>query len=78
MALLAGMGFVAVFAGATHCVITSIVLGIEIFGLEAGVYIGIASILAYFTSGVKGIYSAQQKEGAKYSFYNYMHNFTKR
>lgn len=78
MALLAGMGFVAVFTGATHCVITSIVLGIEIFGLEAGVYIGIASILAYFTSGVKGIYSAQQKEGAKYSFYNYIHNFTKR
>ena len=78
MALLAGMGFVAVFAGATHCVITSIVLGIEIFGLEAGMYIGIASILAYFTSGVKGIYSAQQKEGAKYSFYNYIHNFTKR
>ncbi|MFY8165917.1 MAG: chloride channel protein [Sediminibacterium sp.] len=78
MALLAGMGFVAVFAGATHCVITSIVLGIEIFGLEAGVYIGIASILAYFMSGVKGIYSAQQKEGAKYSFYNYIHKLSKR
>lgn len=78
MALLAGMGFVAVFAGATHCVITSIILGVEIFGLEAGVYIAIASIIAYFSSGVNGIYSAQQKEGAKYSLYNYIHNITKR
>ena len=76
--LLAGMGFVALFAGATHCVIASIVLGIEIFGLNAGIFIGIASIAAYFTSGVNGIYSAQQKQGAKYSFYNYIHNITKR
>jgi H+/Cl- antiporter ClcA len=76
--LLAGMGFVAIFAGATHCVIASIVLGIEIFGLNAGIFIGIASIAAYFTSGVNGIYSAQQKQGAKYSFYNYIHNITKR
>jgi H+/Cl- antiporter ClcA len=76
--LLAGMGFVAIFAGATHCVIASIVLGIEIFGLNAGIFIGIASIAAYFTSGVKGIYSAQQKEGAKYSFYNHIHKFTRR
>jgi H+/Cl- antiporter ClcA len=75
--LLAGMGFVAIFAGATHCVIASIVLGIEIFGLNAGIFIGIASIAAYFTSGVNGIYSAQQKQGAKYSFYNYIHNITK-
>jgi H+/Cl- antiporter ClcA len=72
MALLAGMGFVAVFAGATHCAIASIVLGIELFGLPAGFYIGIASITAYFTSGSNGIYSAQIKEGAKYQFYNYI------
>lgn len=32
MALLAGMGFVAVFAGATHCSIASILLGVELFG----------------------------------------------
>lgn len=71
MALLTGMGFVAVFAGATHCAIASIVLGVELFGIQAGVYIGIASIAAYFTSGVEGIYSAQLKEGVKYNLYNY-------
>ena len=72
MALLAGMGFVAVFAGATHCAIASIALGIELFGIQAGFYVGMASVTAYFTSGANGIYSAQIKEGAKYQFYNYI------
>jgi H+/Cl- antiporter ClcA len=77
MALLAGMGFVAVFAGATHTAITGIVLGIEMFGLNAGIYIGIASVVSYFTSGNDGIYSAQLKEGAKYKFYNYLNRISK-
>ncbi len=72
MALLAGMGFVGVFAGATHAAITGIVLGIEMFGLQAGIYIGVASIAAYFTSGSEGIYTAQLKEGIKYKVYNYL------
>lgn len=72
MALLAGMGFVAVFAGATHCSIASIVMGIELFGIEAVVFIGIASIVAYFSSGVNGIYNAQLKTGAKYDLYNFI------
>ncbi len=72
MALLAAMGFVAVFAGATHCAVASIALGFEMFGTSAGIYIGLASIVAYFSSGSKGIYSAQLKEGVKYQFYNYI------
>ena len=72
MALLAGMGFVAVFAGATHCAIASIVMGVEIFGLQAGLYIGIASSVAYFSSGIHGIYSAQLKTGAKYELYHFI------
>ncbi len=70
-ALLASMGFVAVFAGATHCVIASIVLGLEIFGIKTGVYIGIASIASYFSSGPMGIYSAKLKIGTKFTLYNY-------
>ena len=70
MALLAGMGFVAVFSGATNCAIASIVLGLELFGMQAGVYVGLASVAAYFTSGPNGIYSAQLKTGAKYAAYN--------
>jgi H+/Cl- antiporter ClcA len=69
MALLAGMGFVAVFSGATNCVFASIALGLELFGMKAGVYVGIASVAAYFTSGPNGIYSAKYKTGAKYVLY---------
>jgi H+/Cl- antiporter ClcA len=72
MALLAGMGFVAVFAGATHCVIASIIMGIELFGIQAGMYVGLASVVAYFASGMNGIYSAKLKMGAKYDLYNFI------
>ena len=77
MALLAGMGFVAVFSGASNCVIASIVLGIELFGIKAGVYVGLASVAAYFTSGPNGIYSAQLKVGAKYTAHNYLKKIVK-
>jgi H+/Cl- antiporter ClcA len=77
MALLAGMGFVAVFSGATNCVYTSIALGLELFGMQAGVYIGLASIAAYFTSGPNGIYSAQLKVGLKYAAYYLFKKITK-
>jgi H+/Cl- antiporter ClcA len=69
MALLAGMGFVAVLSGATNCVFASIALGLELFGMKAGIYVGLASIAAYFTSGPNGIYSAKYKTGAKYVLY---------
>jgi H+/Cl- antiporter ClcA len=77
MALLAGMGFVAVFSGATNCVFASIALGLELFGMQAGVYVGLASVAAYFTSGPNGIYSAQLKTGAKYAAYNYFKKIAK-
>ena len=72
MALLAGMGFVAVFAGATHCVVASIIMGMELFGIQAGMYVGLASLVAYFASGMNGIYSAKLKLGMKYDLYNYI------
>jgi H+/Cl- antiporter ClcA len=72
MALLAGMGFVAVFAGATHCVIASIIMGMELFGIQAGMYVGLASLVAYFASGRNGIYSAKLKLGVKYDLYNFI------
>ena len=72
MALLAAMGFVAVFAGATHCVIASIIMGIELFGIQAGMYVGLASMVAYFASGMNGIYSTKLKLGVKYDLYNFI------
>jgi H+/Cl- antiporter ClcA len=59
MALLAGMGFVAVFAGATNTPVACIFMGIELFGAESGVFIAIACVVAYIFSGHNGIYGSQ-------------------
>lgn len=59
MGLLAGMGFVAVFAGATNTPIACTVMGIELFGIESGVFIGLACCTAYLFSGHTGVYSSQ-------------------
>lgn len=59
MGLLAGMGFVAVFAGATNTPIACTVMGIELFGIEAGVFIAIACSTAYLFSGHTGVYASQ-------------------
>lgn len=69
IAILAGMGFVAVFSGATHTPIACTVMGMELFGIESGVFIGIACLVAYFSSGSVGIYKAQIVKGAKYRLY---------
>ncbi|WP_139956882.1 voltage-gated chloride channel family protein [Flavicella sediminum] len=65
MALLAGMGFVAVFSGATNTPIACTIMGIELFGMEAGVFIAIACVTAYLFSGNTGIYSSQIIGSAK-------------
>ena len=59
MGLLAGMGFVAVFAGATNTPIACTIMGIELFGIESGVFIALACCTAYLFSGHSGIYSSQ-------------------
>jgi H+/Cl- antiporter ClcA len=59
ISLLAGLGLVAVFAGATHCVLTAILLGIELYGIEYGFYIILVCIIAYFISGTKNIYEGR-------------------
>jgi H+/Cl- antiporter ClcA len=69
IALLAGIGFVAVFAGATHTPIACTVMGMELFGLESGIYIAVACLTAYFFSGSIGIYSSQIVRGPKHLLY---------
>ncbi len=69
IAFLAGLGFVAVFSGATHTPIACTIMGMELFGIESGVYIGIACLIAYFSSGSIGIYKSQIVKGAKYRLY---------
>ena len=59
LALLAGCGFVGVFAGATNTPLACTLMGMELFGLEAGIYLGIACLVAFIFSGKGSIYASQ-------------------
>lgn len=63
--LLAGLGFIAVFAAATNTPLASIILGVELFGGEYLLYYAISCVLAYYFSGNKGIYHSQRVEVSK-------------
>lgn len=63
--LLAGMGFVAVFAGATNTPLACTLMGIELFGAECGVYVAIACVVSYLFSGNNSIYTKQKIGEAK-------------
>lgn len=65
-ALLAGMGFVAVFAGAANTPIACTLMAMELFGSACGIYVGMACVVAYLFSGHAGIYTAQVIGSAKH------------
>ena len=58
--LFAGLGFIAVFAGATNTPLACTLMGIELFGSGAVVYMAVACFLAYLFSGHTGIYLSQR------------------
>jgi H+/Cl- antiporter ClcA len=64
--LLAGMGFVAVFAGAANTPIASTVMAMELFGPEVGIYAAIACVVSYLCLGHTSIYRAQRIGQAKH------------
>lgn len=63
--LFAGLGFVAVFAGATNTPLACTLMAIELFGSQYTIYFMIACFLAYMFSGHSGIYEAQRIGYAK-------------
>jgi H+/Cl- antiporter ClcA len=69
VALLAGMGFVGVFAGAANTPLACLLMGLELFGTHAGVYLGLACVVAYLFSGHHGIYSSQVIGQAKHPLF---------
>lgn len=69
VSLLAGMGFVAVFAGATNTPIACTLMGIELFGAECAVFVAMACVVAYLFSGHTGIYGAQVIGSPKHLIY---------
>jgi len=58
--LMAGLGFIAVFAGATNTPIACTFMGIELFGANNVLYYAVACFTAYYFSGHSGIYHAQR------------------
>lgn len=63
--LLAGIGFVAVFAGAANTPIACTLMAMELFGSGIGVYAATACVVSYLVSGHNGIYKAQRVGQAK-------------
>ena len=64
--LLAGMGFVAVFAGAANTPIASTLMAVELFGADGGSYAAIACVFSYLFSGHAGIYGSQRIGNRKF------------
>lgn len=58
--LFAGLGFIAVFAGATNTPLACTMMGIELFGAENALYFAVACFTAYYFSGHSGIYGSQR------------------
>lgn len=57
--ILAALGMICVFGSAANVPITTIFLGIDLFGIKALPYYIIASIISYYFTGHNGIYGAQ-------------------
>ncbi len=64
--LLAGLGFIAVFAGATNTPLACTLMGIELFGSNHILYYASACFFAYYFSGNTSIYHAQKNAVLKH------------
>ncbi|PSL43418.1 H+/Cl- antiporter ClcA [Chitinophaga niastensis] len=65
--LFAGLGFIAVFAGATNTPIACTLMGVELFGTDHVLYFAVACFTAYYFSGHSGIYGSQRIVVPKYN-----------
>ncbi|ANH80961.1 voltage-gated chloride channel protein [Niabella ginsenosidivorans] len=74
--LMAGLGFIAVFASATNTPIACTFMGIELFGADNVLYYAVACFTAYYFSGHAGIYHAQRIAVSKVHHLNHHNNAT--
>lgn len=58
--LFAGLGFIAVFAGAANTPLACTIMGVELFGAPYVVYYAVACFIAYTFSGHSSIYLSQR------------------
>ncbi|MEO6917092.1 MAG: chloride channel protein [Chitinophagaceae bacterium] len=57
--LFAGLGFIAVFAGASKTPLACTMMGIELFGADNVIYFAVACFIAHYASGKRGIYTVK-------------------
>lgn len=77
ISVLTGIGFVAVFAGATNTPIACTIMAVELFGFDIAVFAAIACLVAYFISGNHSIYEQQLNGKSKYEKWKSYFNFDK-
>jgi len=65
--LFAGLGFIAVFAGATNTPLACTIMGAELFGADNLSYYAVACFTAYYFSGHASIYQAQRVAVGKHA-----------
>jgi len=70
--LMAALGFIAVFAGATNTPIACTLMGVELFGGSNLLYYAVACFVAYYFSGHTGIYSSQKISSSKADFSHHL------
>ncbi|QEI06882.1 voltage-gated chloride channel family protein [Pigmentiphaga aceris] len=66
--MLAGLGFVAVFAGAANTPIAGTIMAMEMFGPAIGPFAALACLASYLFSGHAGIYGAQRVGSGKFGW----------
>ena len=74
--LCAAMGMGAVFCGITNCPVSSLLICLELFGMDGAPYFLLVCALSYLMSGYYGLYSGQRIVYSKYRS-NYINKQTK-
>ncbi|NOX16065.1 MAG: voltage-gated chloride channel [Epsilonproteobacteria bacterium] len=60
VALFAALGFVSVLAGTTNAPIASIIMAVELFGIEIAHYAAISAVVAFLVSGHRSVFPSQK------------------
>ncbi|MBE0492026.1 MAG: chloride channel protein [Sulfurospirillum sp.] len=60
VALFAALGFVSVLAGATNAPIASIIMAVELFGIEIAHYAAVSAVVAFLVSGHRSVFPSQK------------------
>lgn len=64
--LSAAIGMISVFCGVTNCPISSLLIALELFGIDAMSYFLLAIAISYMLSGYYSLYSTQRFAFSKY------------